>query len=216
MQWIVDELFVGNHLARGRDPHARRHGDRSAQHPLADRRLLLAGRQHHAAAAGARLDPRPLRRRRRNPRPRPDHRLHDPRIGRSPRHLRLAGVARKEHGELASNIDLIDVLPPGLYEAEPTPKGDAADTEFVTGEWVMRCEARTSTTSARSAATIADERRFAAAARVSEINLGSTATFFRLGSRPRSRRRWPRQCAGCTRCGYPTKCSVRATRSSRG
>ena len=27
------------------------------------------------------------------------------------------GVARKEHGEFASNIDLIDVLPPGLYEA---------------------------------------------------------------------------------------------------
>jgi len=28
-----------------------------------------------------------------------------------------AGVARKEHGEFSSNIDLIDVLPPGLYEA---------------------------------------------------------------------------------------------------
>ena len=28
-----------------------------------------------------------------------------------------AGVARKEHGEFSNNIDLIDVLPPGLYEA---------------------------------------------------------------------------------------------------
>ena len=28
-----------------------------------------------------------------------------------------AGVARKEHGEFSSNIDLIDILPPGLYEA---------------------------------------------------------------------------------------------------
>ena len=28
-----------------------------------------------------------------------------------------AGVARKEHGEFSSNIDLIDTLPPGLYEA---------------------------------------------------------------------------------------------------
>ena len=27
------------------------------------------------------------------------------------------GVARKQHGEFSSNIDLIDVLPPGLYEA---------------------------------------------------------------------------------------------------
>ena len=28
-----------------------------------------------------------------------------------------AGVANKEHNELASALDLIDVLPPGLYEA---------------------------------------------------------------------------------------------------
>jgi len=28
-----------------------------------------------------------------------------------------AGVARKEHGEFSNNIDLIDTLPPGLYEA---------------------------------------------------------------------------------------------------
>ena len=46
---------------RGRDPHLRRHRHRPAQHPLADRGLLLEGRQHHPAAAGARLDPRPLR-----------------------------------------------------------------------------------------------------------------------------------------------------------
>ena len=31
-------------------------------------------------------------------------------------------VAKKEHDEFASNIDLIDVLPPGLYEAVMTPK----------------------------------------------------------------------------------------------
>ena len=74
---------------RGRDPHLRRHRHRPAQHPLADRGLLLARRQHHPAAAGARLDPRPLRRRRRDPRPRPDHRLHHPRQDRASRHLRL-------------------------------------------------------------------------------------------------------------------------------
>src|SRR5207248_3662145 len=28
------------------------------------------------------------------------------------------GVAKKEYRELSSNIDLIDVLPPGLYEAK--------------------------------------------------------------------------------------------------
>jgi hypothetical protein len=32
------------------------------------------------------------------------------------------GVARKEHQEFASNIDLIDVLPPGLYEAVMTAR----------------------------------------------------------------------------------------------
>src|SRR5690349_3600621 len=31
-------------------------------------------------------------------------------------------VAKKEHDEFASNIDMIDVLPPGLYEAVITPK----------------------------------------------------------------------------------------------
>ena len=31
-------------------------------------------------------------------------------------------VAKKEHDEFASNIDLIDVLPPGLYEAVMVPK----------------------------------------------------------------------------------------------
>ena len=32
------------------------------------------------------------------------------------------GVAKKEHQEFASNVDLIDVLPPGLYEAVMTPE----------------------------------------------------------------------------------------------
>src|SRR5262245_62367353 len=54
------------------------------------------------------------------------------------------GVARKEHGEFSSNIDLIDVLPPGLYEAVFEKKGDdTANPDLVTGNWVMRCEQRT-------------------------------------------------------------------------
>ncbi|HEY6223293.1 MAG TPA: DUF3141 domain-containing protein, partial [Gemmatimonadales bacterium] len=39
------------------------------------------------------------------------------------------GVARKEHSEFSSNIDLIDVLPPGLYEAVFEAKTDAAGHE---------------------------------------------------------------------------------------
>lgn len=83
------------------------------------------------------------------------------------------GVARKEHGEFSSNIDLVDALPPGLYEAVFKPKNDGtANPDLVTGDWVMRCEARTlDDIRALGGNDAADERRFATAARVSEINL---------------------------------------------
>ena len=61
MQYIVDNLFVGNKLSTGQTPHIGRAAHRFAQHHLADHRLLLMGRRHHTAAAGTRLDPRPLR-----------------------------------------------------------------------------------------------------------------------------------------------------------
>ncbi|HEY5797619.1 MAG TPA: DUF3141 domain-containing protein [Bosea sp. (in: a-proteobacteria)] len=84
-----------------------------------------------------------------------------------------AGVARKEHDEFASNIDFIDMLPPGLYEAVFEPKAGAQDNpDLVTGEWVMRCEARTlDDIRALGGNDLDDERRFATAARVSETNL---------------------------------------------
>jgi Protein of unknown function (DUF3141) len=83
------------------------------------------------------------------------------------------GVARKEHGEFSNNIDLIDALPPGLYEAVFKPKTDATiNRDLVTGDWVMRCEPRTlDDIRALGGNDAADERRFATAARVSEINL---------------------------------------------
>lgn len=84
-----------------------------------------------------------------------------------------ASVARKEYGEFSSNIDLIDVLPPGLYEAKFVPKSaGTAGVDLVTGEWVMRCEARTlDDIRALGGNDAEDERRFATAARVSDINL---------------------------------------------
>jgi pimeloyl-ACP methyl ester carboxylesterase len=89
------------------------------------------------------------------------------------------GVAKKEHGEFSSNIDLIDTLPPGLYEAVLENKaGDTANPDLVTGNWVMRCEARTlDNIRALGGNDAADERRFATAARVSEINLSLYRTF---------------------------------------
>src|SRR5512132_1956029 len=82
-------------------------------------------------------------------------------------------VARKEYGEFSNNIDLIDVLPPGLYEAVfEAKRDDTASPDLVTGEWIMRCEARTlDDIRALGGNDAADERRFATAARVSENNL---------------------------------------------
>jgi hypothetical protein len=88
-------------------------------------------------------------------------------------------VAKKEHGEFASNIDLIDALPPGLYEAVITPKApDDAGGEYISGEYLVRFEARTlDHIRALGANSEADDREFAAVARVSEINLGLYRTF---------------------------------------
>jgi pimeloyl-ACP methyl ester carboxylesterase len=89
------------------------------------------------------------------------------------------GVAKKEHREFASNIDLIDTLPPGLYEAVFENKvEDTANSDLMTGNWVMRCEARTlDNIRALGGNDAADERRFATAARVSETNLALYRTF---------------------------------------
>jgi len=85
------------------------------------------------------------------------------------------GVAKKEHAEFSSNIDLIDVLPPGLYEATFEAKDkETASSDLVVGQWVMRCEARTlDDIGAMGGNSPEDERRFAAAKRVSEINLAA-------------------------------------------
>jgi pimeloyl-ACP methyl ester carboxylesterase len=90
-----------------------------------------------------------------------------------------AGVARKEHGELSSNIDLIDTLPPGLYEAVfESKEGNTASPDLVFGDWVMRCEERTLDDIRRLGAnSVAEDRSFATAARISEINLSLYRTF---------------------------------------
>ena len=90
-----------------------------------------------------------------------------------------AGVARKEHDEFSSNIDFIDLMPPGLYEAVFHAKTeDTVGSDLVSGSWVMRCEARTlDDIRALGGNDAADERRFATAARVSEINLSLYRSF---------------------------------------
>jgi len=90
-----------------------------------------------------------------------------------------SGVARKEHGEFSSNIDLIDTLPPGLYEAIFEEKtDDTSGGDLASGQWVMRCEARTlDDIAAMGGNDAADNRRFEAAARLSEVNLNLYRTF---------------------------------------
>jgi hypothetical protein len=89
------------------------------------------------------------------------------------------GVAKKEHSEFSSNIDLIDVLPPGLYEATFEAKSaDTTGADLAGGKWIMRCEQRTlDDIRAMGGNTEEDERRFATAARVSEINLANYRNF---------------------------------------
>jgi Protein of unknown function (DUF3141) len=83
------------------------------------------------------------------------------------------GVAKKEHSEFSSNIDLIDVLPPGLYEATFEARGtETTNADLAVGQWVMRCEARTlDDIRAMGGNSPEDERRFETAKRVSEMNL---------------------------------------------
>ena len=84
-----------------------------------------------------------------------------------------ASVARKEHSEFASNIDLIDLLPPGLYEATFTPKSDSAvNPDLASGDWIMRCEERTlADIRALGGHEPENDRMFAAVAQFSANNL---------------------------------------------
>jgi len=90
-----------------------------------------------------------------------------------------SGVARKEHGEFSSNIDLIDTLPPGLYEAKFERKGDdSINPDLASGDWIMRCEFRTlDDIRALGVNDMDDERSFAAAERVSQLNLAMYRAF---------------------------------------
>ncbi len=88
------------------------------------------------------------------------------------------GVAKKQHQEFTSNIDLIDILPPGIYEAVLIPRTeDAPGAELASGDWIIRFEPRT-LDDVRAIVKPApeDEQRFATVQRVSDINLGMYQT----------------------------------------
>jgi len=179
IQFIVDELFVGNNLAAGRiqTPGGTTIDLRNIRSPI----VVFCSKGDNITppqqALGWILD------------------LYDNvddirsygqtivyTIHESVGHLGIfvsGGVAKKEHGEFSSNIDLIDTLPPGLYEAVFEDKGEnTTNPDLASGNWVMRCEARTlDDIRALGGNDMADDRRFAAAARVSELNLSLYRTF---------------------------------------
>ena len=90
-------------------------------------------------------------------------------------------VATKEHGELVQCMDLIDLMPPGLYEAVITDVDEEIDNpQLVHGRYLFGLERR-SLDDIRSLVqnNPADDARFEAVARLSEANQGLYASFVR-------------------------------------
>ncbi len=179
IQFIVDELFVGNNLAAGRIEAS--NGEavdlRNIRAPI----VVFCSKGDNitppAQALGWILDLYDDVNEIRSHGQTIVYTVHET-IG----HLGIfvsASVARKEHEEFSSNIDLIDALPPGLYEATFEARtDDTIGGDFVEGDWIMRCEARTlDDIRALGCNSAADDRRFATVAKVSEINLSLYRTF---------------------------------------
>jgi hypothetical protein len=174
MQWIADNLFVGNRLATGqlRTSKGIRVDLRNIRAPIIvfcswgdnitppqqalDWVLDLYDHERDIVANGQTIV----------------YTLHDS-IG----HLGIfvsGKVATKEHGEFVACMELIDVLPPGLYEAVITDVDEnTVNPELVHGRYLFRLETRTlNDIRALGGNDAEDDRRFATVERVSEINQG--------------------------------------------
>ena len=90
-----------------------------------------------------------------------------------------AKVGAKEDEEFVQLIDVIDCLPPGLYEMVISPRpANVPAAGFVTGDWIARFEARSlDDIRALGRNSPEDDRAFAAVARLSELNLSIYRTF---------------------------------------
>lgn len=88
-------------------------------------------------------------------------------------------VGHKEHQKFASNIDLINLLPAGLYEAKIVDKTlDTPNAELASGDYVLSVEQRRlDDVRAIVQPGVENDRKFAAAARVSEVNLSLYRSF---------------------------------------
>jgi len=90
-----------------------------------------------------------------------------------------AKVGAKEDEEFVQMMDVIDCLPPGLYEMVISPRpANTPAAGFVTGDWLSRFEARSlDDIRALGRNSPEDDRAFAAVARLSEVNLSIYRTF---------------------------------------
>lgn len=90
-----------------------------------------------------------------------------------------SSTGKKEHREFVSNIDLIDLLPSGLYEAHMGPKTQATPhADLVEGEHVLSISPRTLADVREIVQPDPDsDRRFATAAYLSRFNLGLYRSF---------------------------------------
>jgi len=95
-------------------------------------------------------------------------------------------VATKEHGEFAQSMDMIDLMPPGLYEAVISGvDGTVENPELVQGNYLFSLETRTlDDIRALGGNSPEDDMRFATAARVSDINQGLYRTLLSPAVRP--------------------------------
>jgi hypothetical protein len=83
-------------------------------------------------------------------------------------------VAKKEHEEFTFNVNLIDVMPPGLYELVLTDADESVPrADLVEGKYITKLEPRTmDDVRALGCNSAADQRRFETVARVSDFNQG--------------------------------------------
>ncbi|MCD6006331.1 DUF3141 domain-containing protein [Halomonas sp. IOP_6] len=90
-------------------------------------------------------------------------------------------VSRKEHAEFTANMDYIDVMPPGLYETTVSHVSERDDAELLERDYLLEFTSRNFEELDQDVMHIPeDDRRFATVARISEINLG----FYRLYVQP--------------------------------
>ena len=87
-------------------------------------------------------------------------------------------VATRETAELVSMLDLIDMLPPGLWEAVIEDKRpDLTNAELIDGRYLIRFEPRTVDDILKLGDGREHERAFATVRRISEINQGIYDSF---------------------------------------